>query len=158
MNRKKCMAFFILGVALIYFIIGCVPGRPKIKRQSAVTVSDLANNWQNYRVYYAGSAYRPIGILFDPKNDGIKLVGDRWRQVEDEATLSGLVQSVDSGVFPRSIIGRSNNQFYGYYSPTRFTTTRRYIGGHTYHPIAKEIDENTVRVDLNRENFPERDY
>ncbi len=152
------MVFFIMGIVLLYFIIGCAPSRPKIRRQTGVAVSDLANNWQNYRVYYAGSAYSPIGILFDPKNDGFKLVGDRWTMVEDEATLSRLVEAVAPGTYPSSIIGRRDDQFFGYYSSTKYTSTQQYVGGYTYNPVARVVDETTIRVDMNRQNYPEREY
>ena len=158
MDRKRIVVFFIVGMALMSLMLGCAPNRPKIRTQSVVTISDLKENWQNYYIYYAGSSYRPIGILFDPKNNDFKLQGDRWTRVEDEATLSRLVEAIDPNMSPRSIVGRSNNQLYGFYLPTRFTTTPQYIGGHTYNPTAKEIDETTVRVDMVRQNFPQRDY
>ena len=158
MKGKKCIISFVLGMVLIYFIVGCAPSRPRIRTQSAVTISDLRENWQDYYIYYAGSSYRPIGILFDPKNNDFKLQGDTWNRAEDEATLSRLVEAIDPNMSPRSIIGRSNNQLYGFYLPTRFTSTREYVGGHTYNPIAREIDETTVRVDMVRQNHPERVY
>jgi len=158
MERKKGLIFLVTGIVLISLIVGCVQSRPKIRKQNALTISDLAENRQNYDVYYAGSFSRPIGILFDPKNDGIKLVGDIWMKVEDEGTLSRLVEAVSPGSYPSSITSRSDGRLVGYYASTKYTSTQQYIGGHTYNPIAKEIDETTIRVDMNRQNYAERDY
>lgn len=160
MDRKKGIAFFIIGIVLMHFIVGCVQDRAKIRKQTAVTISDLASNWQNYDVYYAGSSGRPIGILFDPKNDRFKLVGDIWTKVEEEATMSSLVEAVMPGSYPSGITSRRHDQLVGYYCSTKYTSTTQYYGGHTYNPIAREVegDETTIRVDMVRQNYPERNY
>ena len=158
MDRKKSLVFFVVGMILMALIVGCAQNRAKIRKESAISISDLAENWKNYDVYYAGSSGRPIGLLFDPKNDGVKLVGDQWTKVEDEGTLSSVVAAVSPGSNPSSIRSRSNGEIIGYYVSTKYTSTTEYIGGHTYNPLAKEIDETTVRVDMIRYNYPERNY
>jgi hypothetical protein len=158
MDRKKSVAFFVVGMVLIALIVGCASNRAKIRKEMTVTISDLAENWKNYDVYYAGSPGRPIGILFDPKNDGVKLVGDQWTKVEDEGTLSSVVAAVLPGSNASSIRSRSNGEIIGYYVSTRYTSTTQYYGGHTYNPLAKEIDPNTYKVELVRFNYPERNY
>jgi len=158
MDRRKSLTILIIGIILLYFSVGCVPGRAKIRREKSVNVSDLVNNWHNYDVYYAGSSYRPIAILFDPKNDGFKLVGGAWTKVEDERTLSSLVEAVQPGTTLNSILVRRNDQLVGYYSRTKYTSTDYYYRGHTYNPLATEINETTIRVDLVREDYPKRDF
>ena len=158
MERKKGVAFFVVGIVLMSIIVGCVQDRAKIRNESALTISDLVNNRKNYDVYYAGSPGRPIGLLFDPKNDGFKLVGDQWRQVEDEGMLSSLVRAVLPGSNPSSITSRSNDKIIGYYCSTKYTSTTQYIGGHTYNPLAKEINANTFKVELVRLDYPKRNY
>ena len=158
MERKKGVAFFVVGIVLMSIIVGCVQDRAKIRNESALTISDLVNNRKNYDVYYAGSPGRPIGLLFDPKNDGFKLVGDQWTKVEDEATLSSVVAAVMSGSNPSSITSRSDDKIIGYYCSTKYTSTTQYYGGHTYNPLAKEIDQNTYTLELVRYNYPERNY
>ena len=158
MTRRKSLPILIIGIVLLFFSEGCFPDRAIIGRQHAVTVSDIVDDWHNYDVYYAGSSYRPIALLFDPKNDGIKLVGDQWTKVEDERTLSSLVGAIQPGTTLNSIRIRSNDQLAGYYSRTQYTSTNYYYGGHTYLPLAREIDENTIRVELVRENYPMRNY
>ena len=158
MQRKRSIAFFVVGMVLMSLIVGCVSGRAKIRIESAMAISDLAENWKNYDVYYAGSSGRPIGLLFDPKNDGFKLVGDQWTKVQDEGTLSSVVAAVSPGSSPSSITSRSNDKVIGYYCSTKYTSTTQYYGGHTYNPLAKEIDPNTYSVELVRYNYPERNY
>ena len=158
MERKKGVAFFVVGMVLISLIVGCAPNRAKIRKETTVSISDLAENWKNYDVYYAGSPGRPIGILFDPKNDGVKLVGDQWTKVEDEGTFSSVVAAVLPGSNASSIRSRGDDKIIGYYCQTKYTSTTQYYGGHTYNPIAKEIDETTIRVDMIRYNYPERNY
>ena len=58
-ERKKGMAFFVVGMVLMSLITGCVQDCAKIIKQSAVTLFDLSNNWQNYDIYYAGSSICP---------------------------------------------------------------------------------------------------
>ena len=158
MDRKKSLVFFVVGMILMALIVGCAQNRAKIRKESAISISDLAENWKDYDVYYAGSSGRPIGLLFDPKNDGVKLVGDQWTKVEDEGTLSSVVAAVSPGSNPSSIRSRSNGEIIGYYVSTRYTSTTQYYGGHTYNPLAKEIDPNTYKVELVRFNYPERNY
>jgi hypothetical protein len=158
MDRKRRVVFFVVGMALMSLMMACVSDRAKIRKEKAMTISDLAENWKNYDVYYAGSPGRPIGVLFDPKNDGFKLVGDQWTKVDDEGTLSSVIAAVAPGSNPSSITSRSNDQVIGYYSSTKYTSTTQYYGGHTYNPLAKEIDANTYKVELVRQNYPERNY
>ena len=159
MGRKKRSAvFFVVGMVLTSLIVGCLPGRAKIRKETAISISDLAENWKNYDVFYAGSPGRPIGILFDPKNDGFKLVGSVWTKVEDERTLSNLANAIQPGTTLNSIIIRRNDQLVGYYSRTQYTSTDYYYHGHTYNPIAREINETTIQVDLVREDYPKRNF
>lgn len=158
MERKKRVALFVAGMVLMSLIVGCVPNRAKIRKETAISLSELAENWKNYDVYYAGSPGRPIGILFDSKNDGFKLVGDQWSKIEDEGTLSSVVAAGLPDSHPSSITSRSNGKITGYYCSTKYTSTTQYYGGHTYNLIAKEIDETTIRVDMIRYNYPKRNY
>jgi hypothetical protein len=158
MDRKRSVVFFVVGMALMTLTFACVSSRAKIRTEKSLTISDLTENWKKYDVYYAGSPGRPIGILFDLKNDGVKLVGDQWTKVEDEGTLSSVVAAVSPGSNPSSIMSRSDDQIIGYYSSTKYTSTTQYYGGHTYNPLAKEIDPNTYTVELVRQNYPERNY
>ena len=158
MDLKRRVVFFVVGMALMSFMVACVSSRAKIRTEKSLTISDLAENWKKYNVYYAGSPGRPIGILFDLKNDDVKLVGDQWTKVEDEGTLSSVIAAVLPGSNPSSITSRTDEKVIGYYSSTKYTSTTQYYGGHTYNPLAKEIDANTYKVELVRQDYPERNY
>ena len=158
MNQKKGMVLFVVGFVLLYFISGCVPSRAKIKRTRDVTLQDIVNDKDKYDIYYAGSSSRPIGILVDPKNDDLELVGDRWIKAEDEGTLSSLLEAVQ-GFSLNTITGRSDGQLFGYFSKTKYTVNMRPNRTTGYNPLAKIVDENTVNVDLVRyENYSDPMY
>jgi hypothetical protein len=147
MNLKKGMVLFVVGFVLLYFISGCVPSRAKIKRTRDVTLQDIVNEKDKYDIYYAGSSSQPIGILVDPKNDDVKLVGDRWMKAEDEGTLSSLLEAVQ-GFSLNTVTDRSDGKLFGYFSKTKFTVSSRPNRTSGYNPLAKIVDENTVNVDL----------
>ena len=53
---------------------------------------DLIDKWDNYHIYYSDHYDRfnvraPLGIMFDPKNNDTRLVGDRWKKVEKQKDL-----------------------------------------------------------------------
>ncbi len=153
MNLKKGMVLFVVGFVLLYFISGCVPSRAKIKRTRDVTLQDIVNDKDKYDIYYAGSSSQPIGILVDPKNDDVKLVGDRWMKAEDEGTLSSLLEAVQ-GFSLNTVTDRSDGKLFGYFSKTKYTVNMRPNRTTGYNPLAKIVDENTVNVDLVRyENY-----
>jgi hypothetical protein len=147
MNLKKGMVLFVVGFVLLYFMSGCVPSRAKIKKTRDVTLQDIVNDKDKYDIYYAGSSSRPIGILVDPKNDGLDLVGDKWMKAEDEGTLSSLLEAVQ-GFSLNTITDRSDGKLFGYFSKTKFTVSSRPNRTSGYNPLAKIVDENTVNVDL----------
>ena len=150
MDLKKSMALFVVGMVLLHFISGCSQNRAKIRRVRGITIHDIANDWDKYHIYYAGSSQRPLAILIDPKNDDVKLVGDRWMKVEDEGTLSSLVEAVQDGTSLSTITARSDDKLFGYFSRTKYTVTVRTSLSWGYNPLARIVDDNTVNVDLVR--------
>ena len=149
MDLKKGVVLFVVGFVLLHFISGCVPRRAKIKRTRDITLQDVVNDRDKYDIYYAGSSSRPIAILVDPKNDDVKLVGDRWMKAQDEGALSSLVEAVQ-GFSLNTITDRTNGQLFGYFSKTKYTDTMGVEASRGYNPLAKIVDENTVNVDLVR--------
>ena len=147
MDFKKSMVLVVVGIVLLHFISGCVSSRAKIRRVKDVTLQDIVKDKDKYHIYYAGSSSQPIGILVDPKNDDLDLVGDRWIKAEDEGTLSSLLEAVQ-GFSLNTITGRSDGQLFGYFSKTKYTVNMRPNRTTGYNPLAKIVDENTVNVDL----------
>ena len=155
MIPNKNMSFFVLTIALVFFMFGCA-GRGQIRPQpvgkEAVTIQNLQENWKEYDISYAGSPARPIGIIFDPRDDNKRMVGDIWTQVEDQETLSRLMGSIPGKASLYTITGGKDNDLYGYFAYTNFTSdTRRGTAGYSHSVAAKALDENTMQVNLVRQ-------
>jgi hypothetical protein len=129
METRKPMYLILVSVLAILFMGGCAslngvamldtPG----SYAKPVTLQDLVNNWHAYTVYYAGiSEDTPAALLFDPKNDGKRLVGKSWKQVKDKETLLSMISFIkDYLTFnPRlySIVGPGDAVFGYLFSPT----------------------------------------
>ena len=119
-----------LSVFLIAFIIsGCAPwskdyGKTKMiyKSQNKMTIKDLIEKWKDYDIYYSDvyDGYNPraaLGIMFDPKHNETKLVGNRWKKVKDQKDLIEMTQWIHSNTqyepWLSEILG-PDGKFYGY--------------------------------------------
>ena len=83
-----------------------------------ITIHALIENWGDYHIYYAGLGVRlPLGIMFDPKNNDTALVGDMWKNVDNQQTLMEIAR----WIYPNTqydhklsrIVG-PDDRFYGY--------------------------------------------
>jgi hypothetical protein len=105
-----------------------------------MSIQKLRENWDDYHVSYAGSSPSiPAAIMFDPKNDGRQLVGDRWTRVEDGKTVSEIIDWIKTYMqFMPSLHGilGPDNELYGYVFYPRLAD----------HLIAKLIDDRTLYV------------
>ena len=127
---EKMKKYKLLGVFLIVLIIsGFVScstnyGRLRIlpKNQNQVTIQDLIDNWKDYDVYYSDkdegyNVHRPLGIMFDPKNNDTKLVGDRWKKVKNQKDLIVMTKWIYANThyepWLNEILG-PDGKFYGY--------------------------------------------
>ena len=62
-----------------------------------MTLTELRENWEEYTIYYSfRSDSRPSAIMFNPKNNGKKLVGDNWYKIEDQKRANRQVHPDDS--------------------------------------------------------------
>ncbi|MBA7648984.1 hypothetical protein ES703_56776 [subsurface metagenome] len=142
MDKRKHAYLATIGLALAFLVYGCA-GYGKFVIQSSpgerVSIEELQKNWNDYTIYYSGlSETRPRGIMFDPKHDNRRLVGDQWIKVEDQQMLSKLVSWMQ---FPKRgypelyrILG-PDDEFYGYL----------YHNGHR-RAVAKVVDDRTMYV------------
>ena len=147
MKYIKC-----ISLILIFFLlaIGCAGDYGRIKRQSPtdnkMTLAELKENWEDYHIYYGNNGGRyPINILFDPKNDETRIVGDGWHQIEDQQDLSEKISEtqVHWDNHEVYIIEGPDRQFFGYIycswgggRPVRFTPSIydvRVVDQHTVH-------------------------
>ncbi|MBW1997890.1 MAG: hypothetical protein JRJ29_07980 [Deltaproteobacteria bacterium] len=150
MYFRTKVGLLIIGIGLLLFMSACAQSRAKIRIEKGLTARDLASERDKFLIYYAGSPSRPIGILFDPKNDGVRLVGERWVKVEDERTLSLILEAIQDGTSLNKITARQGDQLFGYFSKTEYTRIVRPSVTSGYSVLARIVDENTVRVDLVR--------
>jgi len=103
-----------------------------------MTVVELRENLKEYTVYYSNRwNSRPSAIMFDPKNDDKKLVGDSWYKIEDQETLSKTIRKIQQKYnYARvEIIKGPDNQVFGY----------MYYPHWLYIPV-KKVGERTLYV------------
>lgn len=154
MKTKHFIYSVIILIMMVFLMSGCawIKGYGKVRLSSEhkddMTIQRLQENWDDYHVYYAGiSPSNPAGIMFDPKNDGRELVGDRWTRVEDGKTVSEIISWIKAYTqfHPRlHVLLGPDNQLYGYVF---------YAWGHDY-IVAKVIDDRTLYVyDLESPNY-----
>ena len=115
----------LLGIGFA-FIIGCSGEYGIVKRQppadNNMTLAELRDSWQDYHIYYGTRGYpRPEGIMFDPKNNDTRLVGESWIKISDQKTLSESISMIQTryDYAKVEIIEGPDKQIYGYlYIPT----------------------------------------
>jgi hypothetical protein len=153
-KRREYVSIFIITL-LILFISGCANyGKLRVESRNVniastksstkysekMTIDKLVNNWQDYDIYYSGYRRdRATGIMFDPKKDDLRLLGDWWEKIERKESLEFALKWIN---FPRdfyeiiplfSMIG-PGEKVYGYmYTP--FT-----------HVTFKQVDEKSMYV------------
>jgi len=104
MEPKRKIFLSVLLIALI--ISGCVSWQKNYGKLKTIpngpnhlTIQNLIDKWDNYHIYssdqYAGPGFRSsLGIMFDPKNNDTMLVGNRWKKVSDQKTLSDMTKRI----------------------------------------------------------------
>jgi len=139
MNIKRLAG---IAIVILAFIMGCSGTYGKISKQTGtgdkVTLAELRDNWDDYDIYYGMRSNRwASAIMFDPKNNGTKLLGDSWIKIEDQETLDKKIKEIE-GQYDYArvhIIEGENNQVFGYmYYPT-----------YLYVPV-NIVDERTLYV------------
>ena len=118
----------LAGILILLFVIiaGCSGNYGKVRKQAGnvdkVTLAELRDNWDDYDIHYGMRSSRwASAIMFDPKNNDTKLVGDSWIKIEDPETLNEKIEEIGRQYdFAKvHIIEGADNQVYGYiYYPT----------------------------------------
>jgi hypothetical protein len=150
MNTKQLAGIVILILA---FIVGCSGDYGLVRRQpptdNKMTLAELKENWEDYHIYFGkwGGRY-PYKILFDPKNDEIRLVGDGWYRIADQQALSEKISETQVvwGSHEVMIIEGPDRQFLGYMNCSWGSGAHGYA---SFTPSAYEvklIDKHTVYV------------
>ena len=135
----------LAGIKFLIFVmfIGCHENYGIIRipsdNDNKMTLVELKENWQDYSVYRGYRwATRPAAIMFDPKDNDKKLVGDRWYLIEDEETLSQSIREIQAwfDVDDYTAVGLMegpDNEVFGYIYPA-------------YRVPVRMIDERTLYV------------
>jgi len=145
-KRREYVSISIIAV-LILLLSGCANyGKLRVESRNVniastnsstkysekMTIQKLVNNWQDYDIYYSG--YKPsraTGIMFDPKEDDLRLLGDWWEKIESRESLEFALKWIN---FPRdffeivplyNMIG-PGEKVYGYmYTPFTHVTFKK---------------------------------
>jgi len=143
----KMKPYGFTGVFLIALIIfGCASWQQNygtLRRlptgPNEVTIQDLIDKWENYDIYYSDkydgfNTRSPLGLMFDPKNNSTKLVGDRWKKVENQETLIEMTRWIypTTQYEPRlsEILG-PDGRLYGYLYYSYEFATLKVVDDHT---------------------------
>ena len=107
-----------------------------------VTLQDLKANWSDYIIHYE-EIYKigPAIIIFDPKHDNKTLQSENWIKVENQETLSNVINNIQWGEAPKlfRILG-ADDQFYGYiFYAYKHNEMELYVS-------IRSVDSNTLRV------------
>ncbi len=153
-KRREYVSIYIITV-LILLISGCANyGKLRVESRNVniastkssakysekMTIDKLVNNWQDYDIYYSGYRRdRATGIMFDPKKDDLRLLGDWWEKIDSKESLDFVLKWIN---FPTtfyeiiplySMIG-PGEKVYGYmYTPF-------------VHVTFKQVDEKSMYV------------
>jgi len=153
-NRRGYVSIFIIAV-LVLLIAGCANyGKLRVESRhftiastklstqysERMTIQKLVNNWRDYDIYYAGYRQdRAIGIMFDPKADDLKLLGDWWEKVDSKESLDFIFKWMD---FPRD--------FWEVIPLYRMIGSRNRVFGYMFTPLIhvtfKQVDEKSMYV------------
>lgn len=147
MKKNKFLSFLLVTM----IIYSCASfsknyGRLRMvsKSQNKVTIQDLINNWEDYDIYYSAkySGYdvrQALGIMFDPKNNDTKLVGEMWKKVKSQKDLIVATQ----WIYPNTrfepwlseILG-PDGRVYGYLYYSYGSATFKVVDDNTMHAFA----------------------
>lgn len=111
-------------VSLFPIVAGC-GSYGKLRLQSGpgetMTIQKLKENWQNYHILATGiEPGVPSAIVFDRKDDGRNVIGERWWDLEDYGSVSKTIDRIEAEIssgfsYPRlwKILG-PDEHLYGY--------------------------------------------
>jgi hypothetical protein len=124
MIQMKKIVVFVFLLSLWFGVAGC-GSYGKLRLQSGpgetMTIQQLKENWQKYNILFTGVEPNvPSAIIFDRKDDGREIIGDRWWELKDYKTLSDTIGWIEAQVtagpyYPRlwKMLG-PDDHLYGY--------------------------------------------
>lgn len=126
MNTKYSNGMIVLGIALVFFLTGCMGMQSQGRLDTAssggnrMTIQGLTNDWQDYDIYFSGFyAKNATSVVFDRKSDnkGIRLTGSNWTKIDNDSTLreavNGIMLNADFSPLVWNVVGPENDS-HGY--------------------------------------------
>ena len=133
------MAFVISGCALWLKNYGTIRMIPK--SQNKMTIQALIEHWDDYDVYYLAvyDGYDPrqaLGVIFDPKDNDTKLVGNFLKKIKNQKDLITATQWIHLNTrydpWLNEILG-PDGKFYGYLYYSYGPVTLKVVDNKTMH-------------------------
>ena len=148
----KTLKYICLLVIAFVFIVGCLEDYGLVERQTStdnkMTLAELKENWEDYHIYYGKPRFSlPRNILFDPKNDETRVVGDGWFKIADQKTLSETMERIEITWANHEvmIVEGPDGRFFGYMYRSWSEWGNPIVSGY----VGKLVDEHTLDVTAN---------
>jgi hypothetical protein len=114
----------VVVISLLFLVAGCGSyGKLRLQQGpgETITIQQLKENWQNYHILATGVEPNvPSAILFDRKDDGREIIGERWWELKDGKSVSDTIALIGAQVtgarfYPRlwKMLG-PDDHLYGY--------------------------------------------
>lgn len=124
MIKVKKRIGFVLLISLFFVVAGCGSyGRLRLQYGpgETMTIQQLKENWEKYHILATGvEANVPSAIIFDRKDDGREIIGERWWELKDYKSVSETISWIEAQTpvgpyYPRlwKILG-PDEHLYGY--------------------------------------------
>ena len=105
------IANVFFGFITIAFLTSCrPPGKivPESGPGNKMTIQRLAEDWDGYNIHFmVWPADHPLAIIFDPKDDCLKVTGPSWIEVKDQKEISRAIKRIQLWYDPQAL---SNNR------------------------------------------------
>jgi len=143
MKFKKQFFYVPIIFMALCLMTGCLGSYGTIRVASGKwesTIKEIDDNWQEYDIYYAGLSYKsPSAIMFDPKQDGKRLIGIKWMPVTERSVVLTIVEWLDADPnYPPTLFAilGPKDEFFGY----MYTSAIQDV-------VIKEIEPGTLKID-----------
>ena len=140
---ERYLWLYLPVTIVLLFLFSCtIPNMPNSQplayRDLKANLDDLKRNWEDYHISYAGgSVGLASALIFDPKDDDRRLVGDGYVEVKDKETLERVISTIES-------YASFNPTLYKIYGPEdRFFG---FVFTAFYRPKPGEVDPRTLSL------------
>jgi hypothetical protein len=102
---KMKKGILIIPLVFLFFVVAGCASYGKLRLQSGpgenMTIQQLKENWQNYHILATGvEPGVPSAIVFDRKDDGREIIGERWWELKDYKSVSDTIGWIESQISP----------------------------------------------------------